>query len=481
VVRPAPAKAGVAIRIIAIGRAVDGGHPVQAVNTVAAIEPRTGWRTGEAVYRVIALGAGGHLTRRIAGEAGGIVGGRRTDKALGETGEPAHAVIAKACPCTIAAPETRGATQIVIGYGRQRCAGLVKHGFWRTGRVVGIVHKHPVRPGQPGSPAGKVIAVAECPPHHRVGHHTTQRVVGPDDGLRRRCCGTAQSLRQQLAQSVIRVVHILAGRAGQVLHRHPGKQIVTERNAGTIAPPHGAHSAKTVIHRLLIVAAVADRAIAGGGILQLGEPVKTIIDICGFIAFAVAQHGELAIARVAQALHVALLARNPQCRDDAGYLIGHIIVAHRDAVRPERALWLNSSLDFYNTRCYRLMRLVETALRIFKTKAFARFCRHEDIDDSQLREVIAAAEAGKIDAVLGRDVIKQRLARPGAGKSGGYRTIILFRRNECSVFVYGFAKSDRENLSSAELAAFRKAARQVLGFDEKIIAALLKTGDWSEV
>ena len=39
-------------------------------------------------------------------------------------------------------------------------------------------------------------------------------------------------------------------------------------------------------------------------------------------------------------------------------------------------------------------------------------------------------------------VIKQRLAREGQGKSGGFRSIVLFRRGEKAFFVYGFAKSE---------------------------------------
>ena len=61
------------------------------------------------------------------------------------------------------------------------------------------------------------------------------------------------------------------------------------------------------------------------------------------------------------------------------------------------------------------------SVRIFKNKRFARFASQEGIDDSKLREAVRDAEAGKIDADYGGGVIKQRIARPGEGKSGGYR------------------------------------------------------------
>ena len=53
---------------------------------------------------------------------------------------------------------------------------------------------------------------------------------------------------------------------------------------------------------------------------------------------------------------------------------------------------------------------------------------------------------------IGGGVIKQRIARKRGGRSGGFRTIVLFRRGALSFFVYGFAKGDRENLRRDELA-----------------------------
>jgi hypothetical protein len=53
-------------------------------------------------------------------------------------------------------------------------------------------------------------------------------------------------------------------------------------------------------------------------------------------------------------------------------------------------------------------------LRVFTTKVFARFARKERLDDRRLREAVARAERGLVDAALGGDLIKQRVARPGA-------------------------------------------------------------------
>lgn len=56
-------------------------------------------------------------------------------------------------------------------------------------------------------------------------------------------------------------------------------------------------------------------------------------------------------------------------------------------------------------------------LRVFKSKLFSRFAKQEKISDASLVESVERAEKGLIDADLGGGVIKQRIARPGRGKS----------------------------------------------------------------
>ena len=86
-----------------------------------------------------------------------------------------------------------------------------------------------------------------------------------------------------------------------------------------------------------------------------------------------------------------------------------------------------------------------------------------------------------MDADLGGEVIKQRIARPGQGKSSGYRTIILFRRREKAFFVYGFSKSQRANIDADEEKEFKEAAKYVLALTERQLSALVKNGDFVEV
>ena len=120
-------------------------------------------------------------------------------------------------------------------------------------------------------------------------------------------------------------------------------------------------------------------------------------------------------------------------------------------------------------------------MRVFKSKPFARFASREGITDKELCEAVYQAERGLIDADLGGGVIKQRSAREGQGKSAGFRSILLFRRGSKAFFVYGFAKSDRDNIRRDELKAFRKLAGEMLALDDKALAAAMRNGTIMEI
>ncbi len=119
--------------------------------------------------------------------------------------------------------------------------------------------------------------------------------------------------------------------------------------------------------------------------------------------------------------------------------------------------------------------------RIFKNKWFSRFARKEGIVDTDLCAVISNVEEGLIDADLGGGVVKQRIARGNKGKSGGYRSIILFRAGDKAFFVYGFAKSKQHNLTRDELTGFRELADEMLGYDDTALTRCLQVGAIKEV
>jgi len=120
-------------------------------------------------------------------------------------------------------------------------------------------------------------------------------------------------------------------------------------------------------------------------------------------------------------------------------------------------------------------------MQIFGNKSFTRFARKSGITDVSLCKSIRDAERGLIDADLGGAVIKLRIARSGEGKSGGFRTLILFRAGERAIFVHCFAKKDIGNISDDELAAFRILAAEMLNYSDAAIAAAVAYGVLIEV
>ena len=86
-----------------------------------------------------------------------------------------------------------------------------------------------------------------------------------------------------------------------------------------------------------------------------------------------------------------------------------------------------------------------------------------------------------VAADLGGGVIKQRIARPGQGKSGGFRTLIVFRSGKRAIFVHGFAKNEKDNIEKDELLALKRLAAEPLAYDDKTLARVLASGVLVEV
>ena len=118
---------------------------------------------------------------------------------------------------------------------------------------------------------------------------------------------------------------------------------------------------------------------------------------------------------------------------------------------------------------------------VFKTKWFARFARRERITDESLREAIDRAARGIVDADLGGGLIKQRVAREGQGRSGGYRMLVAYRAQGRAVFLYGFAKNEQENLGPDDLASLREIAAGWLEADADRIRTAIEAKELLEV
>jgi hypothetical protein len=120
-------------------------------------------------------------------------------------------------------------------------------------------------------------------------------------------------------------------------------------------------------------------------------------------------------------------------------------------------------------------------MTVYATKDFARFARKAGLDNTKLVQAAEDVATGKFDADLGGSVYKQRVARDGEGKSGGFRTIIVFKIGGHSFFAHGFAKSEKANVSAKELKALKRLAGLLLGYAEAELVAAKSAGELVEV
>lgn len=120
-------------------------------------------------------------------------------------------------------------------------------------------------------------------------------------------------------------------------------------------------------------------------------------------------------------------------------------------------------------------------MRVFKNRGFAKFAKKNKIADDELCQAVSQLHRGLAHADLGGGVFKQRLARKGQGKSGGFRTIIVFQYGHHSFFVFGFAKNELANISPDDLFVFRKAAKELLNYGDHEIEKAVEEGEFIEV
>ena len=117
-------------------------------------------------------------------------------------------------------------------------------------------------------------------------------------------------------------------------------------------------------------------------------------------------------------------------------------------------------------------------MRVFKGKHFSRWATAEAIDDADLCQAAGEAFAGHFDADLGGYLFKKRIARQGGGKSGGYRTILGFRKSDSKriFFLYGFPQNARANITSHERSALSANALALVDADDRQMLALKVKG-----
>jgi len=120
-------------------------------------------------------------------------------------------------------------------------------------------------------------------------------------------------------------------------------------------------------------------------------------------------------------------------------------------------------------------------MQAFKIKAFARWADGECLGDDALASAVAEMDNALIDARLGGQVVKKRVALPGRGKRGSTRTLVAFKQGEKAFFIYGFAKNQRSNVSDKELKALKMLAKELLNYPAVSLSKAMKAGELIEI
>lgn len=120
-------------------------------------------------------------------------------------------------------------------------------------------------------------------------------------------------------------------------------------------------------------------------------------------------------------------------------------------------------------------------MRIFKSKWFNKWAEKEGLTDKTLIGAITEMKDGLNDGDLGGHVYKKRAAIQGQGKRGSLRTIVAFKIEDKSFFMFGFAKNQQDNIDKKELKALKLMAKDLLSYSDKKLKQAIKASELIEV
>lgn len=120
-------------------------------------------------------------------------------------------------------------------------------------------------------------------------------------------------------------------------------------------------------------------------------------------------------------------------------------------------------------------------MAVYKTRWFDRWARKEGLGAAGLCVAAKEMAEGLIDADLGGGLFKKRIARPGQGKSGGFRTLVATNKGDRWVFVFGFPKNERSNIDKDEAEALKKLAAHLLSLTPRALGKARSAGELIEV
>ncbi|MFN3233836.1 MAG: type II toxin-antitoxin system RelE/ParE family toxin [Gammaproteobacteria bacterium] len=120
-------------------------------------------------------------------------------------------------------------------------------------------------------------------------------------------------------------------------------------------------------------------------------------------------------------------------------------------------------------------------MRILATKSFAKWLKKQKVTITALQEAANEVVHDKYDADLGGHILKKRLGFQGRGKRGGLRTILFYKQNNRLIFLYGFKKNEKANISNTELEAFKVFGKILKNMTDSEVVTAIKLKNFVEL
>lgn len=104
-------------------------------------------------------------------------------------------------------------------------------------------------------------------------------------------------------------------------------------------------------------------------------------------------------------------------------------------------------------------------MRILATKWFKKWSKKAKLKNQDFLKAVSDLENGLATADLGNHLFKIRVKREHGGKSSGFRTIVAYRKEKAVIFLYGFGKNEKDNISDSELNHFKTLGNDLLALN----------------
>ena len=114
-------------------------------------------------------------------------------------------------------------------------------------------------------------------------------------------------------------------------------------------------------------------------------------------------------------------------------------------------------------------------MEILSTKWFKKWSKKSNLKNQDLLEAVNNLKGGLSVANLGNHLFKIRVKKEHSGKSSGFRTIVVYQEGDKVIFLYGFGKSEKDNISTSELQYFKKLGNDLLALNKEQLKQFTKT------